>query len=250
VKKGVSMEWLLDELVRRLKAGAKHNLKSVVLFGSAANGPEGLPARPAELDILCLLDHAGARELDELGDTAVWLVGEGAPAPHIFTLAELERSSDVFAIELMDMKEHHRILFGEDFLSRIQVPMTLHRLQVERDLRTHWLHLRQAALLARGNEKELASLLMVSVLPFAGLFRHALIALGEPVPAAREEIVSRIGHIAGTDASPFQTALGMRGEKVKRNSVDVKETLAGYLAFIERAIDEIDRRLEALQAGR
>lgn len=238
---------LLDELVRRLKAGAGHNLKSVVLYGSAATDSDDLPAREAELNVLCLLERAGAAELEALGNTATWLTGAGAPAPHIFTLQELERCADVFAIELLDMKRHHRILFGEDFLSRIQVPMNLHRLQVERDLRTHWLRLRQAVLLARGNKKELSGLLIASVLPFTGLFRHALIALGEEAPATREEVIKRIGHLAGADTALFHAALAMRGGKVRGGVADVPQILAGYLAFIERSIDEVDRRLESRQ---
>jgi hypothetical protein len=243
------MERLLAELARRLKAGAGHNLKSVVLYGSAANDSDDLPVREAELHILCLLERAGAGELEALGDAAEWLTRAGAPAPHIFTLQELERCADVFAIELLDMKRHHRILFGEDFLSRMQVPMNLHRLQVECDLRTNWLRLRQAVLLGRGNKKELSGLLVASVLPFTGLFRHALIALGEEAPATREEIISRIAHLAGTDALPFHTALAMRGKKSRRGGPDVAETLAGYLQFIERGIDELDRRLESRPAA-
>jgi hypothetical protein len=239
------MERLLDELMRRLKAGGGHNLKAVVLYGAVANGSDEMPAREAELHIVCLLDHAGSRELEALGETAQWLMRAGAPAPHIFTLQELERCADVFAIELLDMKRHHRILLGEDFLSRMRVPMNLHRLQVERDLRTNWLRLRQEVLLARGDKKRGAALLVESVLPFTGLFRHALIALGEDAPATREEIISRMGHLAGADGSPFLTALAMRGGKVRRGAVNVAETLAGYLSFIERSIDEVDRRLES-----
>jgi hypothetical protein len=239
------IERLLDELMRRLKAGGGHNLKAVVLYGAAANASDEMTVRESELNILCLLERAGARELEALGETAQWLMRAGAPAPHIFTLQELERCADVFAIELLDMKRHHRILLGEHFLSRIQVPMNLHRLQVERDLRTNWVRLRQEVLVARGDKKRIAALLIESALPFVGLFRHALIALGEEAPATREDIISRIGHLAGADGSPFLTALAMRSGKVRRGAVNVAETLAGYLSFIGRSIDEIDRRLES-----
>jgi hypothetical protein len=240
---------LLDELVRRLKIGAGHNLKAVVLYGTAVNDSGDLPAREDELNILCLLERAGAGELESLGETAEWLMGTGAPAPHVFTLGELERSADIFAIELLDMKRCHRILLGDDFLSRIQVPMHLHRLQVERVLRTNWVHVRQRAMLARGNEKKIAAILIASVLPFTGWFRHALMALGEEAPANREQVISRMAHLAGADPSAFQAALAMRGGKMDGGGkTDAKGTLPGYLAFIERAIDEIDRRLESLPA--
>ena len=235
---------LLDEVVRRLKAGAGHNLKSVVLYGPAASDADDLPARQEELNIFCLVDHATGRDLEALAGGAEMLAQAGAPAPQVFTPQELERCADVFAIELLEMKRRHRVLDGEDFLARMQVPMSLHRLQVERDLRTNWLRLRQGVLMARGNRKKLHSLLIASVLPFVSLFRHALVALGEEAPAGREEVISRIGHLSGADPAAFQRALSLRRGKESGSGEGAGETMNGYLAFIERSIDEIDRRLE------
>lgn len=238
------MDHLLNDLVEKLKSAAGHNLQSVVLYGAPA--VDGVvPARHGDLNVLCVLERAGAAELAALSPAVVWWVHHGAPAPQIFTLPELERSADVFAIELLDMKRHHRILFGNDFLSGLHVPMHLHRLQVERDLRTNWLRLRQGVLLARGNEKVLADLMTASVLRFALLFRHALMALGETPPDGRDEVIHRIADIAGAPAAKFSAVLALRAEKSTRGSLDVPATLAGYLSFIERVTDEVDRRLES-----
>ncbi len=238
------MEQMLKEFVERLKAGAGHNLKSVALYGSSASS-DGLPSHRNELGILCLLERAGVTELGALSPAVIWWVGHHTPTPQIFTLAELERSADVYAIELLDMKRHHRILFGDDFLTHLEIPMDLHRLQVERDLRTSWLRLRQGVLLARGNKKLLAGLMSDSVLRFAGLFRHALMALGETPPDTRHETVDHIGRMAGADSTAFQTALNLRAEKAHASDVDVPAAISGYLPFIERVTDEVDRRLES-----
>ena len=95
---------------------------------------------------------------------------EGNPAPLIFTLDELRRSADVFAIELLDMKNHHRMLYGEDFLERLDVPLGLHRLQVERELRTNWLRLRQAVLAAPHKKNIQLRIMLDSVARFAPFF--------------------------------------------------------------------------------
>ena len=54
----------------------------------------------------------------------------------------------MFAIKLLDITRHHRLLFGTDFFADFEVPLRLHRLQVERELRVDWLRLRQAILAA------------------------------------------------------------------------------------------------------
>ena len=92
---------------------------------------------------------------------------------------ELNRSTDVFSIELLDMKQHHRILFGQDVLQSITVTMNLHRVQVEYELREKLLLLRQSLLLAVVNKNRIWDLLLGSVASFATLFRHSLLALGE-----------------------------------------------------------------------
>ena len=140
------MEKLLAELKDKFLAAAGANLKAIVLFGSAARGE--YHERHSDLNILCVLDRAGAEELEALHEAAVWWERRKFPAPQIFTLEELRASADIFAIELLDMKTHHKMIYGQDFLAELDVPMQLHRLQVERELRTNWVKLRQAILLA------------------------------------------------------------------------------------------------------
>ncbi|MGB0036926.1 MAG: hypothetical protein WBP79_15760, partial [Candidatus Acidiferrales bacterium] len=181
------MEAKLKELVEKLKSAAGDNLDAVVLYGSAVTGE--FIARHSDLNILCIVARAGAADLEHLHSVAEWWNREGHPAPLIFTLEELRRSADVFAIELLDIKHHHRILLGDDFLAKFEVPLDLHRLQVERELRTGWLRLRQAILCAPHKNKVLLGIMLESVSAFCVLFRHALMAIGAHVPASKRDTV-------------------------------------------------------------
>src|SRR5690348_17696911 len=96
-------------------------------------------------------------------EAAAWWEQKKFPAPQIFTLEELRSSADIFAIELLDMKTHHKMIYGEDFFDELAVPMELHRLQVERELRTNWVKLRQGILLAPHKEQVLMGLMDASV---------------------------------------------------------------------------------------
>src|SRR5271168_1375568 len=158
------MEAKLKELVNRLQAAAKGNLQAVALYGSAAAGEfhEG----HSDLNIICLVQRAGASEMETLHGVAEWWIQKGNHPPLLFTRDELERSADVFAIELFDMKSRHRILYGEDFLAQLEVPLDLHRLQVERELRSNWVRLRQAILVAPLRNKAHGGIMLASVSPF------------------------------------------------------------------------------------
>jgi len=124
-----------------------------------------------------------------------WL-RKGIRAPLVFTLDELQRSADVFAIELLDMKTHHRMLHGEDVLAGLTVPLHYHAIQVERELRTDWLRLRQAILTSPKKGDAHLNLMTSSFSAFAALFRHALIALGQQPAANKRETIERMGQFA------------------------------------------------------
>jgi len=237
------MEAKLKEIVERLRAAALDNLKAVVLYGSAVTGE--FSAKHSDLNILCLVERAGAPELEALHSAAQWWVRAENPAPLVFTADELHRSADVFSIELLDMKLRHRVLYGEDFLADFEVPLDFHRLQVERELRTDWLRLREAILAAPQNKKARLGIMLASVSAFCALFRHALFALGQPMPGTKREAVDGVATLTGADPSAFHTILDLREEKRKRGGMDIEATLQTYLEFVEIVTNEVDRRFEA-----
>ncbi|HVB59080.1 MAG TPA: hypothetical protein VNE63_21955 [Candidatus Acidoferrales bacterium] len=234
------METALTDLVARLKTAAAANLTAVVLYGSAVTGE--FAAKHSDLNILCVVERAGAAELERLHSTAEWWTRKGNRAPLIFTLEELHRSADVFAIELLDMKRNHRMLFGPDFLENLVVPMHLHRLQVERELRAAWLRLREAVLVAPPKRKVRLGIMLASVSGFCALFRHALFALGEPMPATKSGAVDAIAALAGADPSAFRSILELREGKRKEREIDAEAALQTYLEFVEVVANEVDRR--------
>jgi hypothetical protein len=237
------MEALLTELVGRLKAATADNLKAVVLYGSGVTGE--FHAGHSDLNVLCIGGHAGALDLEKLHAPAEWWMRQGHPAPLVFTMEELRRSADIFAIELIDMKQHHRMLFGEDFFEGLDVPLRLHAMQVERELRAGWLRLRSAVITAPQKKKEHLGIMLASVSTFCTLFRHALVALGHPMPASKRDAVESIAKIAGADPAAFHAILDLRGGKRKPGDIDIEESLHGYLEFVEVVTNEVDRGLEA-----
>jgi len=236
------MEAKLGELVKRLRDAAGDNLKAVVLYGSAVTGE--YIAKHSDLNTLCILGAAGAAELEQLHKVAEWWAREGHPAPLVFTLDELTRSADIFAIELLDIKRQHRMLFGTDFLEDFEVPLALHRLQVERELRTCWLRLRQAILLAPRKRKAQLGIMLSSISTFCTLFRHALLALGQPEAHSKRQAVDGVAALSGADPSAFHKILDFREGKRKEREIEIEEALKGYLEFVEVVTNEVDRRLE------
>jgi hypothetical protein len=160
------------------------------------------------------------------------------------TCRELECSTDVFTIELLDMRQHHRILLGKDPLPGLQIPMHLHRVQVEYELREKLLLLRQQLLLASG-EKQMWGVLVRSVPSFVTLFRHALIALGGPAPVGKRQTVEAIAERLQFDGTAICQVLDVREHKADFRKTDVKDIFARYLTVVEQVTTAVDKALGA-----
>ena len=238
----------LTDLVTRLKNAAGSNLLSVILYGSAAT--EEFHPGHSDLNVLCIMQSLGRDDLNKLHAASAWWAKKGHPAPLFFTLNELHHSADVFAIELLDIKAAHRVLHGEDVIASLHVPMDLHRLHVERELRNNMLRLRQHYMMHPVDSRKTLELMPSSISTFAALFRHALIALGEDPPPSKRSTMDRLGSVLGFDPSPFHTIFEIREGHKRERDVDVQATFDAYLDRVVKVTEEIDRRLAAPPANK
>ena len=236
------MEELLQHLKEKLQRAAGANLKAIVLYGSAVTGE--YRKQHSDLNVLCVLERTGPAELEALHETVAWWKRKGFQPPQVFTPEELRASADIFAIELLDMKANHKMMYGEDFFAMLDVPTNLHKLQVERELRTNVVRLRQGILSVPPKDRVVVGLMDASVSAFVTLFRHALLAFGDPVPASKREVVESVARLVGSSPIAFLMILDVREGKRKASDVDAQETLRGFVELVERMTNLVDQRFE------
>src|SRR5438876_5426597 len=160
-------EKLLSEFVEKMRTAAGENLVSVILYGSAAEGE--FHPEYSDLNLLCVLRDASFASLSKIADVVEWWRGKKHHPPLVLTQTDLRTSADVFSIEFVDMKQRHRVLYGEDVLSNLDVPMQMHRSQLEYELREKLFLLRQHLLVAGSNEKQIWEVMLNSLSSFTTL---------------------------------------------------------------------------------
>jgi len=233
----------INEFVSRIREAAKDNLVSVIVFGSAAAGdfhPEF-----SNLNLFCVVRDSSFTALQALAPVAQWWDKQKQPPPLFMTRNEIERSADVFSIELTDMKHHHRVVFGEDVLKDLTIPANLHRMQVEYEFREKLSLLRQHLLLATGNDARMWDLLTRSVSSFVTLFRHAIMVQGHNPPAGKREVVHALATQLAFDASGVLHVLDVREGKADRRKFNVADVFARYLRAVEEVTASVDRILDS-----
>ena len=231
---------LLQQLVEKLRKAHGDDLVSVILYGSAAS-PGQHHAGFSDINVLCVLRAVTPVQLAQAQPVFTWWRTHEKPVPLLLSEQEVARSADCFAIEFHDMLLQRRVLAGRDVIEGLLVENTFYRTQVEYELRSKLLRLRQKAAAILADRKLLARLLLESVTTFCVLTRHALLLHGIDAPHDRRRIVELARQQFSIDPGSFNQLLDIREKKSKPVPPDPAALLSSYLEQIGIIIDAVDR---------
>jgi predicted nucleotidyltransferase len=232
-------EKLLDDFVGRLRDALGGNLVSVVLYGSAVTGD--FQETRSDLNVLCVLERVDVAALDQAGAAIDWWMNKKQPAPVLLSVEEIQNAHDAFAIEFLDIRAAYRILHGKDLIEAIDVGPAHHRHQVEHELRSRLVRLRERYLALQNDRREVARLMTDSVSTFATLFRHVLLLSGTEAPLKKREVFLAASARLGVASTPFETLLDVRENHRRLTDAEVRSVFEEYLRQITKAAEHIDR---------
>lgn len=235
-----------ETYVEALRAQPELPLRAALLYGSAAAGDHA--GRASDVNLLLVLDRLGKPELDQLRPPSRAWLRAGNPAPLLFTPERLRQSADVFPIELLDMKETHRVLFGEDVLEDLEVRTDNLRLQIEHELKGKLIHLQKAYLATGGHDRKVAALMASSFTSITVLFRAALRLFRDTVPAVKLEAVRALSEHITFDVDVFTQVRALKERRAATGGA-VGDLFARYLAAVEQVADAVDAHLHKAPAA-
>jgi hypothetical protein len=228
----------IDELVRALSASLGTNLVSCVLYGSAARGD--FDPKRSDVNLLLILHDASPTALAPAGPAIARWARAGQAPPLIFAEREWRASTDVFAMEIEEIRHAHRVLAGGDPFAKLGTAPADLRHELEREARGKLVHLRAHYAATAFDGKTLGEFLLGSAKTFFVLFRTLLRLTGTVPPRELEELVGATAKIVGFDAGAFAWVLArMHARPVPalkpHDSVGVR-----YVEAIERVVRFID----------
>src|ERR1017187_2719447 len=235
-------EKLIDEFVERMRGASGKHLLAVNLYGSGAAGD--YVSVHSDANLLWVLAEPSFALITALAPAIEWWGKQKHRVPLLMSAEEMRRSADLFSIEFLDMRRHYRVLWGEDVLKTLEIPMRLHRAQVEYELREKTILLRQRLLMVSGNAEAKWELLLRSLPAFGTLFRHTQIALGDAGAGSKREAAAALAGKLGIDAGVFGELFDIRERKKDRKSAKVDEVFARYLNLVEQVTAAVDKMLD------
>jgi len=229
-----------EQFTEQLKNALGDRLHAVVLYGSAAAG-DYVPGK-SDYNLLVVSAQWTAHELEAIRAPSRKWTDAGNPPPLCFTPERLANAADVFPMEMLDILVAHRVLHGEDPLAGIVVEKTHLRHQLEFELRSKLLKLRQAFLALGKPEKDLNGLMLDSLSAFQAVFRGVLRLFAENVPSPKPAAVRELAKVLAIDLAVFEELQGMKEGHAASGSP--AERFDRYLAAIEMVLDRIDASLD------
>ncbi len=228
----------LEDLAGALERTLGGQLVSLVLYGSAARG-DFSPGR-SDVNLLLILADASPVTLRSIGPAVHAWVKAGHPPPLIFSQHGWRASTDVFPIELEDMRQAHRVLRGGDpFLGLETAPADL-RQELEREVLGKLLQLRAEYVASGPHPKALGALLVNSAATFFVLFRAVLRLRGTAPPTAPADLVKAAAQVVGFDSAAFEWVLERLAGRKVRDLEQFDLIAEQYLAAIERLTQFVD----------
>ena len=233
----------VERVVTPFLAGADAALGqgySAVLYGSGARG-DFVPGR-SDIDLMLIVDDLRPAVLRSLtAPFAAWRKSEYQP-PLVVTRSEWSQATDVFPIEIADMRTCYRVLRGADPLEGLTVDPADLRRALEREFRGKLLRLRQGYVASAADPAALGTLAGRSAGTLMVLLRALLTLLNRTVPRDALELGVVSAEALGADSEPLLHVFRRRGERGWRCTAEEFER---YMEMADRAV----RFLDQLQLG-
>lgn len=158
--------------------------------------------------------------------------------PILFTKEELMQGVDVFPVEFLNIKLHHKILYGEDILKDIKISKENLRHQLEFEFRSKLIHLRSEYLMFSGKELEA---LILSAVPALAPIMGGLVYLKDLKHGDTREMFDIVSEGYGIDVSILKEIYEIRRgkDKFKKEKEQYIIELIKVLSGIGNIIDEI-----------
>lgn len=230
-------------LATRLTKDVGDNLRSLTVVGSALTAD--FHPRRSDINTVVVVgrrSHELLRLLASYGGTMGRL---RLHAPLLMTEEHLDRSRDVFGVELLDFQLNHHVVLGPDPFAALTFAKADVQLQCERELRAAILELQQGYVRAAGDAKRVGELLMAGLGALLPLLR-AMLWLKDAARVAEAELtVNDAAGVFGFDAAALRLLLDRRAAGKIPAAKDVEATFQD----VYRATDHLSRAADKMQGA-
>ncbi len=235
-----SLKSTLERFRAEMIRAAGDNLAGLVLYGGLARGRSR--GKNSDANLVVLLHRMTAADLSAITPVLRAAFRSIQLQPFLMTPAEVVASAHIFSSKMLDIKEHHVVLFGEDPFAAVAIDLDDLRRDVAEALRNMRFRMRQRYVRFSQDLLDLTSALTSFARPLALETASLLRCAGKELPGEdRSTAILAAGAAAfGLDPIPLQRLAELR-QSVSAPP-DIRELYGRVLILLDRLIEIADNR--------
>lgn len=215
-----------------------NDLISLMLYGSAAAG--FYVKGKSDINILAVLTPEGISRLEDGFALVKHWKKRNLSVPLVMTKAFIESSLDAYPIEFLNLKNNSILIYGENVLAPLNFKAEDLRLQIERELKSKIVLLREGYLESAGAARPLRLLISKSVTAFVAIFNAMLYLHQSKMPRDKNETIKEMNRIFKIDSAVFMVCFEIKAGTDKLSAKEVVDIFRKYLREAEKACHIID----------
>ena len=190
---------IVDKLVADVRTAFGDHLLGVVLYGSAVTH-EFKPGT-SDVNIALVLDAMPASLLEKGASVLQGWMRRGLAAPLFLTPAYLEMLPVDYPVEILDIQNSYRMLWGDDPFSVITISRSRLQRQCRRELTGLALQLRKEYIQQCTRPSAVRESLLQTVRALLPLFKAILLLHDRKVPSSKTEVIAAVEDLFGLGVS-------------------------------------------------
>ena len=233
-----SIQPVIAEFVKKLFENLDDNVSAVLVYGSAAgsNYNHGV----SNINIAVIVKNLDFSVLDQSLVLVKWGRKYKISIPLFLTKEYILNALDVFPVEFTEIKEQHRVIFGEDIFKGLDIPLKDVRLLCEQQVKGKLLHLRQAYLETGSNPGVLKNLLLSALRDLFPVFRQLIVLKGQRPADQKEEMLELLAKIYALDSQPLLAVYHDKNRKMLMPPHLVEVHFQNFLDQLENLSRHLD----------
>lgn len=214
------------------------DLVSLMLYGSAAGGH--YVKGKSDINVLAVLTPEGMNRLEDGFALVRSWKKRNVAVPLVMTKDFITSSLDAYPIEFLNMKNNSILIYGDNVLDALSFKPEDLRLQIERELKSKMLLLREGYLEAEGSARHLRQLIGKSITAFVSIFNAMLYLKRNTMPRDRRETIQEMNKVFAVDAAVFMLCFEIKADTDRLSGKDVVDVFKKYLREVGKVCHIID----------
>jgi hypothetical protein len=197
---------------------------------------EGTP-----ISVLLVLSQVTTGLLDRAASLVQKAARHDRVSVMVLSRQDLQRSTDVFPVKFLDMRESHIVLHGESVLDDLLIDDGNLRLRCEQESRNILLRLRSFYLHQARDPKQVQAALTSAVSSLLTTLNAFLFLTDGSFRRSETEIAKAATDALRLESDALETLLAARAKQSQLDEQDLKKVFDGLMNAAQRAADVIDR---------